>query len=427
MKNEENNQNKQKKQRILNLFLALAIAFGLWLYVITVEHTGIEYTFYNVPVILDGESILRERGLMIVSDTDLTVNLRVSGNRSSVNSLKNSDITVLADLTRIYEAGEKQLNFDVRFPGSVQDGAIEVVNRDPDSIKLTVVEWTSKEIPVELAYSGRVPDGYYVDKQNAKVETTAVTVTGPKELINQIGVAKITVDLTAKSETVVENLRYSLCDAEGIPINDVSSVTTDQGDIRVTVPIHKVKNVNLALTVIPGGGLTEEDVTITLDYDSITVAGTTAKLAELGDAINLGTIDLSAVTESGKMTFAIKLPEGVTNQSGITEVTADIKVPELEIRAYNVTNFRVENVPAGLNAQVITRMLNVKVRGVAPVLDKLTAADIVVVVDFSKAEVGSASYAVSIEIEGFETVGAVETYYVTANVTENTQSAEAQS
>ena len=64
-----------------------------------------------------------------------------------------SDITVLADLTRIYEAGEKQLSYSVSFPGSAQNNPIEVVSRKPDSITLTVVEWASKEIPVELAYT----------------------------------------------------------------------------------------------------------------------------------------------------------------------------------------------------------------------------------------------------------------------------------
>lgn len=425
MKNEEIDEKKQKKERILNALLALAIAFGLWLYVITVEHTEIENTFYNVPVILDGESILEERGLMIVSDRDLTVNLRLSGNRSTLNNLKSSDITVLADLSRIHEAGEKTLTYSVTFPGTDQNGSIEVVSRKPDSITLMVVEWTTKEIPVELAYTGRVQDGYYVDKQNAKLDENVVTVTGPKELINQIGMAKITVDLTGRSETVVESLRYSLCDEVGDPIDDVSAITTDRGDIRVTVPIQKVKDVGLTLTVVPGGGLTANDVTITLDYDIITVAGSTAKLAELGDSINLGVIDLSAITESQQLRFPIKLPEGVTNQSGITEVTADIKVPELEIRAYNVTNFRIENVPEGMTAQIITKVLNVKVRGIATVLDKLTASDIVVVVDFSDAEPGSFSFAATIEISGFETIGAVETYYVTANVMDGTAVAEA--
>ena len=425
MKEKENYEKKLKNERLLNAILAFAIAFGLWLYVITVEHTDIESTFYNVPVILDGETVLSERGLMITSDTDLTVTLRLSGNRATLSNLKNSDITVLADLTRIYEAGEKQLTYSVSFPGSVQNSAISVISRKPDSIKVNVVEWASKEIPVELAYTGRVQTGFYVDKQNAKLDSNTVTVTGPKNLINQIDMAKITVDLTGRSETVVESFRYALCDATGTPIDDVSTVTTDRGDIRVTVPIQKVMDISLTYTIIPGGGLTAEDVSVKLNYDTITVAGSAAKLAELGSSINLGVIDLSEITESQLKTYTIKLPEGVTNQSGITEVTADIKVPELEIRAYSVTNFRTKNIPAGLNVQIITRMLSVKVRGVAAVLDKLTASDIVVVVDFAGAEPGSFPFVATIEIDGFETVGAVETYYVNASVTEGTAGAEA--
>lgn len=408
----------KNKDKLLTALLSLVIAFGLWVYVITVEKTEIEDTFYNVPVILDGESVLEERGLMITSDTDLTVTLKLSGNRSDLNKLKSSDITVMVDLTRIYEAGEKSLAYTVSFPGDIQNSAVEVVTRTPDSVDLTVVEWATKQIDVVLAYTGRVPDGYNVDKQSAITDVTAVTVTGPRDIINQIGMAKITVDLTDRSETIVESLRYSLCDEAGEPIEDVSSVTTNQGEIRVTVPIQKVKDILLTYTLVEGGGLAADDVTITMDYDTITVAGSTAKLNELGDEIDLGTIDLSTITESQKLTFPIELPEGVTNQSGITEVTVDVQLPAMETRTYTVTNFKAENVPAGMTVNFTTKVLQVSVRGRGPVLDKLTASNITVVVDFKNAAPGSSSYLAEIRIEGFDTVGAVEKYYVIATVAE---------
>lgn len=407
------------KSKLLTALLSIAIAFGLWVYVITVEHTEIEETFYNVPVVLDGESILADRGLMITSDTDLAVTLKLSGNRSALNNLRSSDIAALVDLSRIYEAGEKNLSYDVSVPGD--NSTIEVVSRNPDTITLTVVEWATKEIPVELAYTGRVQEGYSVDKQNAKLEYETVTVTGPKDIINQIGMAKITLDLTGRSETIADSFRYSLCDVAGDPIEDVSTVTTDRGEIRVTVTIQKVKDVHLTYTVSNGGGLTAEDISVSLEFDTITVAGSNAALANL-EEISLGVIDLSVITESQQLVMPIKLPEGVTNQSGITEVKVDVTLPELETRIYNVTNFRMENVPQGMTVQIVTRMLSVKVRGMAPVLDKLTASDIIAVVDFTGAEPGAFSFAATIEIDGFDTVGAVDSYTVNANVMEQKQS-----
>ena len=45
----------------MTLLLSVAIAFGLWLYVITVEQPESQKTYYDIPVVLQNESILAER------------------------------------------------------------------------------------------------------------------------------------------------------------------------------------------------------------------------------------------------------------------------------------------------------------------------------------------------------------------------------
>ena len=144
------------KNKFLTALLAVLIAICLWAYVITVERPESENTFYNVPVVLDGETVLQDRGMMITSDTQMTVTLKIAGKRSELNNLKSSDIAAVVDLSRIAEAGEKKLTYAVSIPG---DSTLEVVNRQPDTLSLTVTEWATKEIPVELAYEGRVPEG----------------------------------------------------------------------------------------------------------------------------------------------------------------------------------------------------------------------------------------------------------------------------
>lgn len=399
------------KSKFLTALLAGLIAVCLWAYVITVERPESENMFYNVPVVLDGETVLQDRGMMITSDTELTVNLKLSGKRSDLNKLKSSDIAAVIDLSRISDAGEKKLSYSVSIPG---DSSIDVVSRTPETISLTVTEWAVKEIPVELSYEGRVPEGYYVDRQSASVEHETVNVTGPKEIISQIEQAKITLNLENRIETIAENLRYALCDAEGNPIEDVSTVTTDRGEIRVTVSIQQLKEVKLVYTVLGGGGLTAEDVKVTADYDTVTVAGSTAALLGL-DEINLGTVDLGELTESTELMMAIKLPEGVSNQSGFTVVRLQVELPELETRTYSISQFRADNVPQGLTAQIYTQLLEVKIRGRGPVLDRIKPEHITAVVDLTGEEAGMFSLPVEFEIEGFGTVdnvGAVEKYSV---------------
>ena len=405
------------KNKFLTALLAGLIAVCLWAYVITVERPESENTFYNVPVVLDGETVLQDRGMMITSDTELTVNLRLSGKRSDLNKLKSSDIAAVIDLSRITEAGNKKFTYNVSIPG---DSSIEVVSREPDALYLTVTEWAVKEIPVELAYEGRVPEGYYVDRQSASVEYDTVTVTGPKEIISQISLAKITLNLENRLETISEYLRYALCDDQGNPIEDVSTVTTDRGELRVTVSIQQLKEVKLTYDIIAGGGLTAEDVKVTADYDTVTVAGSTAALLGL-DEINLGTVDLGELTESTELVLGIKLPEGVTNQSGFTAVRLQVELPELETRIYSINKFRADNVPQGMTAQIYTQLLEVKLRGRGPILDRIKPEHITAVVDLTGEAAGMFSLPVEFEIEGFGTVdnvGAVEKYSVKGKLSE---------
>lgn len=405
------------KSKFLTALLAGLIAICLWAYVITVERPESENVFYNVPVVLDGETVLQDRGMMITSNTDLTVTLKLSGKRSDLNNLKSSDIAAVVDLSRITEAGDKKVYYDVSIPG---DSTIEVVSRQPDTLSLTVTEWAFKEIPVELTYEGRVPEGYYVDRQSAALEYEKVTVTGPKEIINQIEQAKITLNLENRIETIAESLRYALCDAEGNPIEDVSSVTTDRGEIKVTVSIQQLKEVRLIYDVVDGGGLTASDVNVTADYETVTVAGSTAALLGL-DEINLGTVDLGELTESTELVMPIKLPEGVSNQSGFTVVHIQVALPELETRTYSVSQFRTVNVPQGLTAQIFTQFLEVKIRGRGPILDRIKPEHITAVVDLSGEVAGMFSLPVEFEITGFgavDNVGAVEKYSVKGKLSE---------
>ena len=51
------------KNKLISLLISVVVALGMWLYVITVVSPGSKAPFYNVPVYLEGASILEERGL----------------------------------------------------------------------------------------------------------------------------------------------------------------------------------------------------------------------------------------------------------------------------------------------------------------------------------------------------------------------------
>ena len=166
------------KNKLLSMLLALAIAFGLWMYVITVVDPESEGSYYDIPVVFDGISQLDNRNLMITSGTSVAVDLRLLGNRTDLNKLDKTNITILADLSRITEAGEHKVKYSISYPSSA--GTIEVLEQDPQYITVHVSNRVHKEVPVNITYTGKLPDSFVADVQHAVLDHTTVTVTGPE-------------------------------------------------------------------------------------------------------------------------------------------------------------------------------------------------------------------------------------------------------
>ena len=393
---------------MLKILLSVTIALTLWLYVISVERTETVQNFRNVPVILDGESVLEDRGLKIVSDTDLTVDLELTGNRSELNKLRSSDIVVIVDLTRIYEAGEKELEYSVTLPGT-----IEVVSREPQTINIEVARWVTQEVPVQLEQVGSLPDNYIVDQQNVTLDRQFITLSGPQSVVENIAMAKVTVDMTGRTESVEERVSVTLCDENSVPL-DVSSVTVDTDKVLVKIPVLMVKDIQLQVSVISGGGLTAQDVTVTLDKTEITVSGSPAVISKLEDVLVLGTIDLSQELEGfTDRTYQVELPAGVKNLSGIEEVQVSLEMPEREIQSFDLSmedmldRVELQNVPDGVPVRVReNQQLTVWIRGQAKDLEKVMITDFRIVVDLTGAT-QTGMYEAQILVENVSGVGVV--------------------
>ncbi len=414
------------KNKFLTILLSAAVAIGLWTYVITVVSPGSTDTYYNIPVNLRNESVLHDRGLVITSSDALFVNMELSGNRTDLAKITKDNITLVADLSTIYEPGTQTVNYSYSFPGNVANDAITVLDRSPSKITLTVEQMISKSVPINIVYEGKLlSDDYIVDKDNViltdmqgtEIEDALVDVTGPKSVIDQITQAVISVDLTDRSISFSANYRYTLCDKQGSPV-DAQYVTTDIGEISLTLYIQRVKEIPLKLAIISGGGATEQTSQIEFEPKTIQISGTESAL-ELLDELVLGTINLGEMTEDQVLTFPIELPAGVTNRTGLEEVTVSVKFPELLMKTFTVTQFAAVGVPTGYEADVVTKALPITVRGPRELVEAMTEKDITINVDFSAEQPGTFTASASAVMSAaYADVGAVGTYSVSATLRE---------
>lgn len=409
-----------RKNKLYSLLLSVAIAFGLWEYVVSYISPQDDTTFYNIPVTMEGESVLREQNLMITDKSSETVSLHLSGTRNDLSKLNSGNITVRVDLSSIDEPGVHELSYSrITYPGDVASNAIVVESRNPGSVMVTVDYRRTKDIPVQVRYIGNRSDGYIYDTENAVLDNSTVNISGPATVVDQIESAVIEVDLTDRVEAFSESFRYTLCDGAGEPV-DAQQITTNLEEVRLDMQIQQIRVINLAADIVYAGGATEDNTTVTFEPETIRVSGSEAVLAELGDIYSVGTINLSELEKSkNELKYPIVLPEGITNQTGISEVTVTVQFSGLKTKEFTLGQINAVNVPEGMEAEIINASLSVKVRGPAAQIDALTEEDIRAEVDFTNAEAGNATYRVKLSFgERFPNVGALKTVSVSATVKE---------
>ena len=408
------------RDKFIYALAAILIAFGLWSYVVTVVSPESEATYYNIPVVLINESVMMEKGLMISSDAKPTVTLQLRGNRNDLNNLKNSDITVVADLSKINAPGEQILSCSVSFAG--RDN-FEILNQDPQKIHLEITEWSAKDVPVEVLYSGSLGADYIAYKDQLELDRQTVTVTGPKDTVDRIARAVVTVDLNGQVDTIRTSLRYSLCDQTGNPV-DAAAIKTNAAEIGLTLKIQKVKELQLQVNVIYGGGATPENSSVVLNYQTIRVAGSEKQLDRLEDIMILGTVNLAEITENTTLKMEVKLPEGLENLDGIQEVDVGITFPELMTVTLQVSKIFVFNTPEGMTAEP-AKMVRVTVRGPKALMDTITADNISILIDLSQGELGENRYQAQIIPDTeYQQVGAIGSYNVLVTLSREPEAAE---
>ena len=401
------------KNKLGALALAFAIALGFWMYVVAYVSTEYSKTLYNIPVALEGKGMLTDRQLMLLSDEDYLVDIKVTGSRQDVSKIDSGNIQVVADLSGISEAGEYKLTYSVIYPGDVPSGSVSS-QKDPDRVTVVVASKRTKEIPVRVRYDGDVPADYIKDTSALELDYSFVEITGPESVVERIDHATITIDCEGRTDSIYESYRYELQDADDEPV-DAGWITTNVSEVKAYLPVTMVKKIPLTVTVIDGGGATAETVKLEFDPKEISVSGSETALNALTE-LNLGTVDLAQVTGETIKGFEINLPEGIRNVSNLPTATLHIKFPDLATREFTVTKFVPVNLAEGMDWEPLTKQLTIKVRGLREEVQQLQDADIVIQVDLSGVENTSAVEPTIIFPENLGSLGQLGSYSVSVQV-----------
>lgn len=406
--------------RIFRLIFSLLVAIALWIYVEYTENEDIQSGGIRVAVEFLNPELVTDRNLIITEKLTKNITLEFSGKRSNVGKLRsNGAIHIIADLDDVTSAGLNVLHYTVTYGPGIDQSGLSIISRSEDYVLVNVETAKKTEIPIVTKVDGQIAaDGYQAEAPIFSPEK--ITISGPRSEVDRVEAARVNIRRENLTKTVTSEMEFTLIDEDG---NEIKSelITPDRDVVTVTIPIRMIKDVALAINLLPGAGATSENTIYTIEPAMITLSGEPEDLSM--NSIALATIDLTLFESYHTGKYQIILPNTITNVTGITEAEVTISIKGLETKNFTVPlqNVQFTNETPGYETTSITTELEVKVRGTAEELALITEDNIRIIVDMTEFgdTIGAFSQPARIRIDSSTptSCGAIGEYKVYVRVT----------
>ncbi len=359
-------------------------AIAIWAIITLTVKTNSERLIRNVPIdfSLTGTAV-EALGLNAFERSDEALNIRLAGNRSSINAVSKEDFIVTLSTGRVTKAGKYTVKVDVSLKEEI--GNAEIIDYSPKSIQVAFDRTATKALPVTVDVSDiSAKNGFMLDKGYPSVPE--VTVSGPESIIKSITscVADIDSKNSILEETlVVSDIPISLFDENG---NKVTSpfVVLDKEKTDVSVPVLKVKELPIFVHFINmPANFGEKDFKYTLSSQDIQLAGPEETIDAMTQ-LDVRYVDMKTTKPGDVVTLNVELPAGFVNLSNTQTVDVTIPSENITRKQFSVKEFKVIGAPEDSNVRFVTKRLNnVTLYGDKTVLRSIAANDIVVEVNLS--------------------------------------------
>ena len=390
-----------RRQKVFYMALCVLAAIVVWIFVDNYGTNGGPVThtkwFRDVPITYTGETVLTDRGLMLLEEnTVATVDLEMEGTMWDLALLDKDYIKVTADLSNVSRTGVQTVTSVIySYTEDYFRQRISVNDRNPSTITINVAELYHKTVDVRCEITGNVAEGYSAGE--LQVSPTEIEVRGDQADVDAVSYAKVTLDLGEDAtSTVTGELPIQFYDANDQLLENTSLQTTEE-TIQVTLPVYVTRELQLTMNFVESAGARMNNVDWEIVPNTIQVSGPAEVLNSM-DSIVLDTFDLASLGSTTNYSYAIPIPEGCENLSGVTRATLRISFRDMQRTTVTATNFILQNAPDGRDVNLLTEQLAVSIFGTSGNVEAITGDDILVTVDL--ADFGSAvgTYTVPAEV-----------------------------
>lgn len=404
--------------------LSLVLALILWVIVALQSNNQMEATFSDIPVTFDS-TIPEELGLKMFGQTDLRVNVTVTGKRYEISSavLSGDDFLVTASTANVSDSGKYTLPITVRPKDANRD--IQIVSFTPTSVEVFFDDNLTENKPVEvqiIAPDDQIAAEGFVDGKPL-LSKAEVIISGAKTEMEKIErvVAKVELEKPLSETTAFEHVALEIINTNGGTVRSTYVQIADNiSEVTVTVPIYKL--MQLKPTVLFKNSpsyFRDHPIAYTISPSGAVNTGISTRISGTTDSLLLGTIDFSSIT-TGSNTIEIPSDQidNVKIMDDVDKFTVQFSVDGFSARKIEVPSDSAifTALPGSVRAAIPEGTLEVTVIGLPNEIETLSAENISLTVDTSAIgdQTGEIELPVAVSVNNTESCWAYGSYTVNA-------------
>lgn len=368
-------------KNIGTLLIAFLLAVIVWISAVVASDPNEEHILArSVPI----EIIGQDPGLQIMSDVPRNVTLVLRAPSSVWTQLNNDHTSVRAwvDLSTLGPGVH-----DIPVQVQITPRLVRLIRQDPETLSITLDPIISQVFPVNLIVQGEPPIGYQA--QSPILDPSEVTVTGPESLVSLVDEARIRVDISNATQTILTDETPLLLDAEG---RIVGGLTVSPESVTVTQPITLLGGYRYVIVRPVSVGQVANGYRLTNIFVSpvgkIVFSSDPELVNNLPGYVETQPIDLTGKEDDFETLVELNLPPGIS-VIGDPKVLVQVSIAAIESSLAITLPVEVIGLAPGLGAIAAPAMVDVILTGPVPVLNALGPGDVRVVVDLTGYDVGT--------------------------------------
>ena len=367
--------------------LAVILAFILWLVVYNIDDPKKTKTFTTNVTVENASAVTDMNKCDEVLDGTNTVTFSVTGQRSELDKLDDTDFSAVADMNRlIVDSKGKKASVPIEISTKRTYSSLSINNKNK-YMELSLEDLMSRRFMIAADTSGKVASGYALGEVSV-TNPNVLNVSGPASIVKKVDKVVATIDVDGMSSNLTDNVIPVLYDADGSEV-DTTRLTLSNTTVTISAKILSMKEVPLVFSTTGTPYGEYKVVEISSSPDTVKLKGASTVLNPLVSLEIPGSvINVSGARSDVKTTIDITeyLPDGVelVDASNAT-ITVTVRIEAYASKTYQLPSnqIKINGLLDGLLLEFDDNKIPVEISGLKDDLESLSVDDLVASIDVS--------------------------------------------